>query len=340
MKKLLLFTSTIFGLATQAQTLTYLNHAPAWGNVPFQTAQCDSVAATIGASGAGVVWNFNPINLNSVKNYTTSNALPNNPLYPNCNVLVSLTSGTVESSYYFTDNTTMKYYGGNMVLSGIQTSLVYNTPTTYANYPMNLSTTVNSTPNGTIALNSGALTGTFTGTGSSAVTATGTLNLGSRIYTNVVRLTTSQNLNATLSLGTANVITVNYDYIAIGVSKAPVYSIQTSTISSSIGGTSTQTVVVVLNNYLAVGLNETQNTITDLMVYPNPTSSIINFSTKNTEANKVIIFDVTGKIVATQVLDNNSTSYNTSSLNNGLYIYTLVSSNNQTLKSGKFTVSK
>jgi Secretion system C-terminal sorting domain len=337
MKKLLLFASVIVGVASQAQTLTYLNHAPAWGNVPFQTAQCDSVSATPGASGAGVVWNFNPTNLNNTKNYITSGSMPSNPLYPNCNVAV--TSSPNDAAYYFTDNATMKYYGGNMVLNGFQVSLIYNTPTTYANYPMSLSSNVNSTPNGTISLNSGALTGTFTGTGSSIASATGTLTLGSRTFTNVVRLTTTQNLNATLPLGAATLITTNYDFIAIGVSKAPIYSIQTSTLTSG-AGTNTQTITVVLNNFAAVGVTETQNTITDLMVYPNPASDVINFSTKNVEASKVVIFDVTGKLVATQVLDNNSAPFNTSSLNNGLYIYTLVGSNNQALKSGKFTVSK
>lgn len=340
MKKILLFASVIIGSAMQAQTLTYSNHAPAWGNIPYQTAQCDSVGVTAGASGAGVVWNYTPTNLNNIKNYATSNAIPGNTLYPNCNVAVSLATSTVESSYYFTDNSTMKYYGGNMVLSGIQASLIYNTPTTYANYPMNLNSSVSSTPSGSISLNNGALTGTFTGTGSSVAAATGTLTLGTRTFTNVVRLTTSQNLNATLSFGTATVTTVNYDYIAIGLSKAPVYSIQTSTISSTLGGTSTQTVVVVLNNFTNVGLNETENTHTELSIYPNPATNIINFVTKNNDATKVIIFDVTGKIVATEVFENNRSSFNTTSLNNGLYVYTLLGNQNQTLKTGKFTVSK
>lgn len=338
MKKILLFASVIVGTAMQAQTLTYLNHAPAWGDAPFQTAQCDSTGVNPGASGAGVMWNFTPTNLKNLKTYMTSNTLPGNASYPNCNVSVG--SSTTDVSYYFTDNTTTKYYGGNMIFSGIQTSLIYNTPTTYANYPMNLSTSVSSSPNGTITLNNGALTGTFSGTGTSSATATGTLTLGSRTFNNVVRLTTSQNLNATLSLGTATVITVNYDYFAVGISKAPVYSIQTSTISSTLGGTSAQTITIVLNNFTSVGVQENENTNTDLVVYPNPASNVINFSTKNNDATKVIIFDVTGKIVATEVFENNRSSFNTAFLNNGLYVYTLLGNQNQMLKTGKFTVSK
>ena len=95
-----------------------------------------------------------------------------------------------------------------------------------------------------------------------------------------------------------------------------------------------------LSNYSIVSVNENKETIIDLSVFPNPASSIINFVTTSPLASKVIAFDVTGKIVATELLEMGKAKMNLTNLSSGMYIYHVVDKDNQVLKSDKFNVSK
>ncbi|MBL7934258.1 MAG: T9SS type A sorting domain-containing protein [Bacteroidia bacterium] len=337
MKKTLLSILTLISIGANAQTLTFTNHAPAWGNIPYQTTQCDSTGVVAGATGADAVWSFTPTNTHSLKTYNTSNSLPTNTLYPASNVAVA--SSTADIAYYNSSATNLKYYGGNIVIAGFNISLVFNNPSLYAIYPMSLGTSTTSTPSGTISIN-GAINGTFTGNASVNATGTGTLVLPLKTFNDVIQLTTSQTLNATLSLGTGVVTTVTYDYYSISSSKAPIYSIQTSTIQSTLGGTSTQTIVTVQNNYQLVSVNENEKSDIALSVFPNPTTNLINFNTANLTAHKIIATDITGKIISTELFDAGKAKMNTYNLSSGIYLYRVIDKNNQTLTTGKFNVSK
>jgi hypothetical protein len=336
MKKTILSIFTFLGLASTAQTLTYLNNAPAWGNIPFQTAQCDSTGVTPGSSGSGVTWNYTPTHLHSLKTYTTSNTLPNNPNYPSANV--SVYSSLSDVAYHNTNTNIYNYYGGDLVINSYALNVKYANPATYAVYPMSLNTTTTSITSGTISLTLFGipLTPTFNGTCNVIADATGTLTLPGRTFNDVIRLSTSQILSA--SGATVNL--VNYDYYSPSASKAPIYSIQTSTINATAQPTSTQTITTVINNWNVVGVNETQKSDIELSVFPNPASTVINFSTSNFEANKIIAIDITGKIVATEVIEMGKAKINTSTLASGVYIYQVIDKNNQILTTGKFNVSK
>jgi hypothetical protein len=336
MKKILLSFFTVISLASTAQTLTYANQAPAWGNPTYQTTQCDSTGISAGANGAGSSWSFNPTSLNTPKTYTTSNTMPTDTLYPTSNV--SVYSSATDLAYYHSDVNALKYYGGNLTINGFDVVLVFNTPSIYAIYPMSVGTTTSSTPSGSLTIN-GAITGTFTGNATSTASGTGTLTLPSKTFTDVVKVTTSQTLNATLSLGNGTLNLLTYDYYSTSASKAPIFSIQTSTLVS-LAGTSSQTIVTVQPNYNIVGVNESEKSANELSVFPNPATTFINVNSTHTEAFKVIALDVTGKIIATEQMESGKVKINTSNFANGIYIYKLIGKNNQVLNTGKFTVSK
>lgn len=328
----------MIGVAASSQTLTYLNHSPAWGNAPYEVYQCDSTGIAPGASGAGAAWNFTTNGLNSLRTYSTSNAVAGSS-YPNANVSVSSSASNV--SYYFSNTTILKYYGGDISVNSFDVNVKYNSPAIIAIYPMSLSTTTTSATSGTVNITSPfAQSGTFTGNCIATADGTGTLTLPARTFTNVIRTVTSQTLNATLGFITALVNLENYDYYCTTASKAPIFSIQTSTIAATGFPTSTQTIVTVLKDYVDVSVKENKAQMIDLSVFPNPATSVINFSTVSMVASKVVVSDITGKIVATEQLEMGKTKMNTSHLNAGVYLYTVLDKNNQTLTTGKFNVTR
>jgi hypothetical protein len=98
--------------------------------------------------------------------------------------------------------------------------------------------------------------------------------------------------------------------------------------------------VTVQKDYNIVGINESQKSEIQLSVFPNPATNFINFTTVSTEAAKVIAYDVTGKIIATELMEMGKAKLNTSTLASGVYIYHVIGKNNQTLTTGKFNVTK
>ncbi len=320
--------------ALNAQTLTQANHAPAAFNKNFITTQCDS-SITIGASGVGAVWNYSPILRTSITNtFVTSSA--SNASYPMADVSVS--SGSANISYYKATSTGLNYYGGTISANGIPIMINYTNPAKFAQYPFTSVSSVTSTVSGNLTVFGN--NGTFTGNCNVTADASGTLTVGTRVFTNVVRLKTIQLLNGTIPLaGSVNISQFNYDYYAPNSSKAPIFSITTSTVTSPLG-TSSQTFVTVLKDYLTVSVNETAKADIELSVFPNPSNSIINFNTASLDATEVIVYDLQGKIVTTERFENGNIKMAVSHFTNAVYLYTVIGKNNQLLKSGRFTVAK
>jgi len=336
MKKILFLSMSLMSFCySNAQTLTQANHAPAYLNKNFTTIQCDTVAP--GASGLGSVWNYTLAMHSSITN-TYVTAFASNPSYSMADVSVS--SGTNNTAYYKASATGLNYYGGNISVNGIPINLNYATPAKFAQYPFNAISTLTSVVGG--SLSALGNNGTFTGNCQVTSDATGTLNLVGRSFNDIIRLTTTQVLNGTLPapIGSVNILQLNYDYYSPSASKAPVFSISTSTVTSTLGGTSTQTFVTVLKDYITVGVKENSKESIELSVFPNPSNSFINFNTASLEASKIIAHDVTGKIVLTENFENGKVKLDVSNFIGGIYLYTVIDKNNQTLKSGKFNVTK
>lgn len=80
-----------------------------------------------------------------------------------------------------------------------------------------------------------------------------------------------------------------------------------------------------------------QKSISDLLVYPNPTSGFINFEWEgNYEGMNVKFYDAHGNLVLYKKINNHS-QFNIEKLNKGIYFYKL-EYNNQTMDTGKITV--
>jgi len=353
MKKTLLSLSILLSLGANAQ-LTQANHAPTV-NFSYDIFQCDTAGLTGGASGSAATWNFTSINTTTaaVANYSTIAASSAN--YPAADVAV--TSSAADIAYFKSTANDLNYYGGDISFGAASGTLLYTTPATYATYPMALNSSITSYPTGSVtALGS---TGPIGGTVIATADGTGTLNLDApnaaagttlKSFTDVVRVKTEETLLGNISLFgglltvTIDVKRLNYDYYSPIASRAAIFSIaNTSFTLTPAVGTPTINVlksVTVQRDYNVVGIYESQKASIQLSVYPNPAATLINFATTSTDAVKVLAFDVTGKLVATEVLEMGKAKMNLINLSSGMYIYHVVDKNNLVLKSDKFNVSK
>jgi len=336
MKKILLSLTFLSSLAVNAQTLTQANHTPSFWDLTYSTYQCDTIASGVpGATGASAVWNYTPVVHTSILNtYTT--ALSTNASFSPADAVVS--SSASNASYYKTSSTTdLAYYGGNISVNGVSAIVKYSAPAIVAAYPMSLNTTTTSVTSGTVNVTSPfPITAPFTGNCHVIADATGILNLPGRSYNDIIRLTTTQNITAT---GTATINLVTYDYYSPSSSKAPILSVQSSVIAS-FSGTSSQTITTLQKDYVAVGIKEAKVNSNSVSVYPNPASSAISFTTAQPEVARIMIYDITGKLVTSELFEDETSKLNVSSFNDGIYLYTILGKNNQVLNTGKFNVSK
>lgn len=79
-----------------------------------------------------------------------------------------------------------------------------------------------------------------------------------------------------------------------------------------------------------------------VQVYPNPASSVVNFSLTANPGKEYIleVYDITGKKMNTYTVRNNFASINTSNYAPSLYIYRLCDQNGEQMNIGKFSVMK
>ncbi len=352
MKKTLLSLSILFSLGASAQ-LTQANHAPTVG-FNYDLFQCDTAGVNQGATtGASAIWNFTAINTTTaaIANYSTVAA--SNATYPAADVAV--TSSATDIAYFKSTANDLNFYGGDISFGVVGGTLVYTTPAKYATYPMALNSSITSNPTGSVtALGS---TGPIGGTVIATADGTGTLNLdvpnaaaGTTLksFTDITRVKTTETLTGNISVFgipiTVNVSRLNYDYYSPSASRAAIFSIANTsfTLTPAIGTPTINVLksVTVQRDYNVVSVNEPQKSSIELTVYPNPAATLINFATTSTDAVKVLAFDVTGKLVATEVLEMGKAKMNLINLSSGMYIYHVVDKNNLVLKSDKFNVSK
>jgi hypothetical protein len=82
-----------------------------------------------------------------------------------------------------------------------------------------------------------------------------------------------------------------------------------------------------------VGINE--NVGSEVSIYPNPTSDVLNISTNSNDLSELIIKDITGKIVLNKNFNNNI-KVNTENYAKGIYLIAV--KNNLGTVSEKITV--
>ncbi len=92
---------------------------------------------------------------------------------------------------------------------------------------------------------------------------------------------------------------------------------------------------------VVAGMGDIHSTTASVTVYPNPASSVINFSIiSNDIATTADIYDITGQKVNSYEVRNNMASINTSSYASGLYFYKLFDKSGNMMKIGKFSVTR
>lgn len=341
MKKIYTFLIVLStGSLLNSQTLTQSNNAFVVGDT-FSTLRCDSVNIVPGIGGTNVTWNFSALAIYStaVNNFTVGSSSSN--LYPSGSVVVA--SATNNELYLKSSATDLQYYGGNLQIGTVAATLIYSTGAIDAIYPMTINSTSTSAIAGTINVSS--LAGTFTGNSVVTADGSGTLVLpggAAGTYTNVLRVVSSQTLNYTASLVSGKVIQTQYDYYTPSA-KAPLLTIATTSFTSSFspGSTTTGTTTTIDKSYLGTmtGIAVHQGQLNDLLVYPNPANSVVNFSTENKTVKEIRVYDITGKLVEKQNFGEGNLKLDVSDYNKGLYIYSLLNTGGETLKTGKLTIN-
>ena len=116
---------------------------------------------------------------------------------------------------------------------------------------------------------------------------------------------------------------------------------------SSSNGTSGATVgssayfdelAVIINS--TTGIANQVNTGNNITVSPNPASDHIIVMENLHSSATLAIYDITGRKISEQKLDNGSNTIDVKSLTNGIYIYTVVGENNNSVKTGKLIIQK
>ena len=92
---------------------------------------------------------------------------------------------------------------------------------------------------------------------------------------------------------------------------------------------------------LYLGINDVSAQRDNVTIYPNPANDAINLTvTGQFQANRVEVYDITGKAIGTYSINNNFLTINTQSYSSGLYLYKLFDKNGTQLNMGKFSVTR
>jgi hypothetical protein len=90
--------------------------------------------------------------------------------------------------------------------------------------------------------------------------------------------------------------------------------------------------------FIKTSVAELNNLASSVSAFPNPANTEFTITMKSTDAT-VEVMDVTGKLINTYPIVLGEAKMDVSNFNNGVYFYQIKTSANETVKSGKFTVS-
>lgn len=329
MKKIYLLISTaILSAGAFAQTINQTNNAFILGDT-YSIKQCDSSGVNTGGNGAGQVYNYSTVTIHNstIKNYTavTVASTGSAAAYPSAGIAVG--AGANNNSYYTYSATECKYYGGNINVGGVQAVFGFSSPQVNMKYPTSLTTsTVSATAGTLIVLGNN---GTFTGNATVTATGSGTLQLPSSIsYPNVLKVVTTQTLSFS-SIVTGTIGAVFTDFYSPANSKAPLFSIQTSTINSLLGNT-TQIYTYINSNFITLSVKEKEDAAAlSLTAFPNPANDNLTISYNNptNEAASYQIINASGQLMKSENIKSvsgiNQHTISLDNLNSGFYFVVL-----------------
>lgn len=154
---------------------------------------------------------------------------------------------------------------------------------------------------------------------------------------NLYPTTTSSMSTATLNIAYTNTLTPDSMAIYVGSS----YKFPSNGTSIRKGAKNGSVMYVDNFNFPAptTGLQNIAQNEVQLAVYPNPVSSVLFVKTDSDHAKSMQIMDITGKVMDSLNFDNRQIKLDVSKYNTGIYFYKVIDSQNNALKTGKFTVT-
>ena len=308
-------------------TLTKAFNEPAIGDLNLST-RYDSTAAINNNFGPNTLWDFSTLTTNT--SVATSSYVP--------------VAGTPSASTYptatfaeFDGNTGYIYWKATttatpqLELLGIaQPSISFNlnaNSAVAAVWPIAFGYNKTDAFSGTAVVQTTVtLTGPVNGNIKTLASGSGTVILpGSLTFTNVLQVTATQTINATLNFGpipagTATIVSTTYQYYHSS-QKFPIITVSYQDISGSF---SSSTGTIRINNSIFTGIRETTLN-SDFSLYPNPATDKLNvvLSNKKAENVSVKIFNNLGQLVKTATLGNATDINNQielAGLSSGIYI--------------------
>jgi hypothetical protein len=258
----------------------------------------DVVGLSPGNAGPNQTWNFSglaTLTLDGTFSVVPFGTAPYISNFPTANFALKSTAVGFSDSYYSfykSSPTTFESVGGadnTYIDLEVDHSTIFQFPYIYG-------TVINDTYQYVDDPTSHAFTSTYDGYGTLA-TPYGT-------YTNVIR---------------QKKVEVDYDYTYTEYAWFTTNPFKyIMSVSFNVTSTSSNNGVVVFTNFANLGVNS-NNKEKSVTVYPNPTTSTLNLHFSNAETiDKVVIIDVSGKIVKQQT--ENTTQINVEKLATGLYI--------------------
>lgn len=187
---------------------------------------------------------------------------------------------------------------------------------TYIAYPTVFGTTTNDTASGTFT--SSAVSGNFTGTINITANAAGTLIIGAKTFTNVLRVKSVQTFSLIVSGFPLGTITNTAYFYYSGVQKYPLLSYTSANISvPALNMNQTSTGVQALSEAFLTAHDNAILKKEGLKIYPNPAQDFIEFKGQSDRYSTAKIYSLDGKLVKTsdiksgkiQVSDLPSASY-------------------------------
>ncbi len=152
---------------------------------------------------------------------------------------------------------------------------------------------------------------------------------------NLYHTPTTGMANATLNIAYSSTVTPDSMCIYVGSS----YKFATNGTAVRKGAKIGSVLYVDNFSYPSVGVNENASREISLLAYPNPASTVIYVATESVEAKSIEISDLTGKVLERINFTDGKLKIDATKYNSGLYLYSVMDSNKQSLKTGKFTVT-
>lgn len=324
MKKVLLLLLIFAGLSATAQTYTADDTLSAGDSELYYTA--DSNAVNYSAiTGSGVTWDYSNLwaypgvtNLDTIKYASDS---PDYGDYPNAMYHDDLAGGA--SVYYENFANSVVSYGFVFTIDGNLVKIMHNIdPMKMMDLPMSLNDTFTDSTYGTANVY-GSMAATA---GDVTVTAdgTGTLNLGSSSFNNVIRIKMVETIETTITLPppintvTGTVTRTTYTYYDLSTQNEALL------IHSSIAVAST----LFNGDYTAVysavpleNLSIADETISAFSIYPNPANDIVTILSEG--ADQLMVMNALGQTILVINNPQSKASINVTDFDNGVYFIQL-----------------